>query len=80
MTNETHSDNKKTESNKEINQAEPVTIDNYQSFEPNSSKKSKTSPAVIALVVIALSSSLYNLQLTKNLSADLSSSYFVLKW
>lgn len=73
MTNETHSDNKKTESNKEINQAEPVTIDNYQSFEPNSSKKSKTSPAVIALVVIALSSSLYNLQLTKNLSADLSS-------
>lgn len=73
MTNETHSDNKKTESNKEINQAEPVTIDNHQSFEPNSSKKSKTSPAVIALVVIALSSSLYNLQLTKNLSADLSS-------
>jgi peptidase Do len=73
MTNETHSDNKKTESNKEINQTEPVTIDNYQSFEPNSSKKSKTSPAVIALVVIALSSSLYNLQLTKNLSADLSS-------
>lgn len=73
MTNETHSDNKKTESNKEINQAEPVTIDNYQSFEPNSSKKSKTRPAVIALVVIALSSSLYNLQLTKNLSADLSS-------
>ena len=73
MTNETHSDNKKTESNKEINQAEPVTIDNYQSFEPNSSKKSNTSPAVIALVVIALSSSLYNLQLTKNLSADLSS-------
>lgn len=73
MTNETHSDNKKTESNKEINQAEPVTIDNYQSFEPNSSKKSKTSPVVIALVVIALSSSLYNLQLTKNLSADLSS-------
>ena len=73
MTNETHSDNKKTESNKEINQAEPVTIDNYQLFEPNSSKKSKTSPAVIALVVIALSSSLYNLQLTKNLSADLSS-------
>lgn len=73
MTNETHSDNKKTESNKEINQTEPVTIDNYQSFEPNSSKKSKTSPAVITLVVIALSSSLYNLQLTKNLSADLSS-------
>ena len=73
MTNETHSGNKKTESNKEINQTEPVTIDNYQSFEPNSSKKSKTSPAVIALVVIALSSSLYNLQLTKNLSADLSS-------
>ena len=73
MTNETHSDNKKTESNKEINQAEPVTIDNCQSFEPNSSKKSKTSPAVITLVVIALSSSLYNLQLTKNLSADLSS-------
>ena len=73
MTHETHSDNKKTESHKEINQAEPVTIDNYQSFEPNSSKKSKTSPAVIALVVIALSSSLYNLQLTKNLSADLSS-------
>lgn len=74
MTNETHSDNKKTESNKEINQVEPITMDNnYQSSEPNSSKKSKTSPAVIALVVIALSSSLYNLQLTKNLSADLSS-------
>lgn len=73
MTNETHSDNKKTESNKEINQAEPVTIDNCQSSEPNSSKKSKASPAVIVLVIIALSSSLYNLQLTKNLSADLSS-------
>lgn len=73
MTSETHSDNKKTESNKEINQAEPVTIDNYQSFGPNSSKKSKTSPALIVLVIIALSSSLYNLQLTKNLSADLSS-------
>lgn len=74
MTNEAHSDNKKTESNKEINQVEPITMDNnYQSSESNSSKKSKTSPAVIALVIIALSSSLYNLQLTKNLSADLSS-------
>lgn len=74
MTNEAHSDNKKTESNKEINQVEPITMDNnYQSSESNPSKKSKTSPAVIALVIIALSSSLYNLQLTKNLSADLSS-------
>ena len=71
MTNQSHLDTQKNEATKETKQTESTDTKSQTKNVSNSSKKAN--PAVVALAVIALASSLYNLHLTKNLTADLNS-------
>ena len=71
MTNQSHLDTQKNEATKETKQTESTDTKSQAKNVSNSSKKAN--PAVVALAVIALASSLYNLHLTKNLTADLNS-------
>lgn len=71
MTNQSHLDTQKNETTKETKQTESTDTKSQTKNVSNSSKKAN--PAVVALAVIALASSLYNLYLTKNLTADLNS-------
>ena len=71
MTNQSHLDTQKNEAAKEAKQTESTDTKSQTKNVSNSSKKAN--PAVVALAVIALASSLYNLHLTKNLTADLNS-------
>ena len=71
MTNQSHLDTQKNEATKETKQTESTDTKSQTKNVSNSSKKAN--PAVVALAVIALASSLYNLHLTKSLTADLNS-------
>ena len=71
MTNQSHLGTQKNEATKETKQTESTDTKSQTKNVSNSSKKAN--PAVVALAVIALASSLYNLHLTKSLTADLNS-------